>query len=223
MPEATEHWIAIPGHQGYQASSLGRIRSTDRVVPHRDGTSTRRRGRVLSGGRTRDGYRMVIVRGKTYKVSGLVALAFHGERPAGLVVRHLNGNASDDRPQNLAYGTVSENVLDEVHHRTHIHASKTQCPQGHPYDSRNTRIERNGGRRCLACKRENERARKSRIRASHYPLKEAAKRMGLTAEQIWELSSAGELPILKVATRQMFVPRHMVDDHVHRRNIPSEV
>jgi hypothetical protein len=44
----------------------------------------------------------------------LVAHAFLGRRPAGLVTRHLNDVKSDNRLQNLVYGTHKENGEDRV-------------------------------------------------------------------------------------------------------------
>lgn len=41
----------------------------------------------------------------------LVAAKYLGD-PRGKVVRHLNGNKTDNRPENLALGTVEENNLD---------------------------------------------------------------------------------------------------------------
>lgn len=84
----------------------------------------------------------------------MVADAFIGPRPNGAVIRHLNGKANDNRPENLAYGTQAENVQDEVRHGTHVEARKTTCPKGHPYDAMN-----GVGRRCRQCHRENERKR----------------------------------------------------------------
>ena len=42
----------------------------------------------------------------------MVALAFIGEVPEGMEVLHINGNPTDNRPENLRYGTQSENILD---------------------------------------------------------------------------------------------------------------
>ena len=42
----------------------------------------------------------------------LVMLAFHGPPPPGLETMHLNGIPTDNRPENLKYGTHSENVTD---------------------------------------------------------------------------------------------------------------
>lgn len=48
-----------------------------------------------------------------FTVHSLVALTFHGERPDGMEIRHLNGNQQDNRPCNLAYGTHTENEADK--------------------------------------------------------------------------------------------------------------
>jgi len=42
----------------------------------------------------------------------LILLAFRGPKPKGLCARHLNGDTSDNRLENLAYGTYQENSLD---------------------------------------------------------------------------------------------------------------
>ena len=45
-------------------------------------------------------------------VHQLVMLAFHGCPPPGTEAMHLNGNPKDNRPENLKYGTHSENMID---------------------------------------------------------------------------------------------------------------
>lgn len=50
------------------------------------------------------------------KVHLLVLLAFVGPPPDGLICRHLNGNQTDNRLTNLAYGTYAENSADTVRH-----------------------------------------------------------------------------------------------------------
>jgi hypothetical protein len=69
--------------------------------------------------------------------------------------RHRNGNPTDNRPENLAWGTPTQNALDKILHGTHHLAARTHCPQGHPYDEENTLYR--GGRRnrrlCRECNR----------------------------------------------------------------------
>lgn len=107
----------IPGCPGYLAGADGIIWS---AMPGRAG-----RYKVLHPirpYRDRQGYCHVTLRpagGKRrYSVHGLVAAAFFGLRPDGLVVRHRNGNSSDNRAENLVYGTQAENIGDRQAHGT---------------------------------------------------------------------------------------------------------
>jgi len=63
----------------------------------------------------------------TYSVHRMVALAFHGSPPdPSLVVRHLDGDTSNNRANNLQWGTQRENALDRRTHGTQV------CGSGHP-------------------------------------------------------------------------------------------
>ena len=115
-----EIWKDIPGYEGkYQASSMGRIRSIDRIVfCHGNNKKDYQRimkGRVLRPGKfCKSGHLSVVLgHGKNGSpVHQLVALAFHGPCPEGMEVLHRNGDPTDNRPANLRYGTRSENILD---------------------------------------------------------------------------------------------------------------
>lgn len=106
--------------------------------------------------------------GRTISVHSVVCAAFIGPRPDGLVARHVNGDARDNRLVNLEYGTPAQNTADSIRHGTnyavHNEAQRTNCPQGHPYDEANTIIGRQGGgktglhRKCRRCKRARENA-----------------------------------------------------------------
>lgn len=82
-----------------------------------------RRGNVLTCSKRSDGYISV----KLYKGNGtyttqwihrLVLESFVGPCPPGMECRHLNGNPSDNRLINLAWGTKEENAHDKVLHGT---------------------------------------------------------------------------------------------------------
>lgn len=167
-----ERWLPIPGYEGYyEVSDRGRVRSLPRECP---GNNWRfRPGRALSPGPRSRGYLQVnlslhgVV--KPYSVHVLVAAAFHGPRPKGMEIRHLDGNKANNQPSNLAYGTSSENKQDAIRHGQRGNSwknrpLKTHCPQGHPYDETNTRYEKRGGRKCRKC--DNERHKRS-WRESH--------------------------------------------------------
>lgn len=80
--------------------------------------------RPLKGNRRPDGYvthTLIGADGKrrTRYRHEVVALAFHGPRPTGFQVRHLNGIAGDDRAENLAYGTAKDQVADRLAYGGH--------------------------------------------------------------------------------------------------------
>ena len=112
-----EVWLAIPGFDGYEASSLGRIRSVDRRLS--DGRLAG--GVILTATEDDNGYPRVTLsldgRPRTVQVHQLVLLAFRGRCPRGKETRHLNGVRNDNRLSNLAYGTHSQNGLDKARHR----------------------------------------------------------------------------------------------------------
>lgn len=99
--DPVEIWKPIPGHRGYQASSLGRIRSVPRTL--KDGRQAG--GKVLAQQDDKDGYPTVMLAGKRVRVARAVQLAFAGPPQ----VLHLNDVRSDSRPENLAWGSRVEN------------------------------------------------------------------------------------------------------------------
>lgn len=114
-----ETWRDIPGHAGYQASSLGRIRSLDRF----DSIGRIAVGRVLRASNNAKGYPCIGIRGasgarKTTAVHKLVALAYIGPVPAGKEVAHGDGDKANCRPSNLRYATHGENEADKAIHGT---------------------------------------------------------------------------------------------------------
>ena len=56
---------------------------------------------------------------KTFAIHRMVADAFHGPCPAGLEVRHLDGNKLNNAAGNLCYGTKSQNTYDAIAHGKH--------------------------------------------------------------------------------------------------------
>jgi len=150
-----EHWLPVVGFEDfYEVSSLGNVRSMDRLVNSVRGKPHVRPGRIMSQVTVRSGHKRVrlVVNGRILYtgVHRVVLEAFVGPAPVGTICRHLNGVPSDNRLDNLAWGTHSENVLDQVRHGVHRGVRKTYCPRGHLYDGPNVR--RNSNRRsCRAC------------------------------------------------------------------------
>lgn len=111
-------WKRIPSLDGYEASDTGEIRSMDRVqefIGYRGATCRRvKLGRVLKLNNHSAGYlccTVTTLEGKQTKktVHSLVMEAFHGPRPKGMWINHLNGNKKDNRLENLEYCTASDN------------------------------------------------------------------------------------------------------------------
>ena len=116
-----ESWRDIPGYEGkYQVSNLGRVKS----LP-----GGRRKGSVLSPGRSSTGYRTVVLwsagRGKSWQVQSLVLAAFVGPQPEGSYIRHLDDDKTNNRLCNLCYGTPTQNYQD-VYAAGHTHRKLTR-------------------------------------------------------------------------------------------------
>ena len=110
-----EVWKDIPGYEGkYQASTMGRIRSLPRRVPCRGGYTRSVKERILRpGGRASGHLSVVLGKGNNGSlVHALVMRTFVGGYPLGQEIRHKNGDPTDNRLENLEYGTRTDNILD---------------------------------------------------------------------------------------------------------------
>lgn len=130
--QISEEWRPIPGFVGYySASSIGRIRSEDRVVRHYSGGPKRLRGAILSPHVSTFGYLQVTLssQNKLYRfpVHRLVLMAFSGSDGAGLDCRHLDGDRKNNSIGNLAWGTRAENMADAVRHGRTNRGNKNPC------------------------------------------------------------------------------------------------
>jgi hypothetical protein len=119
-----EIWKDIPGYERcYQVSNEGRVRSLDRAI-----TQMSRWGALytkfvdgvdLRPGRMPAGHMSVSLgRNNSQCVHKLVLLAFVGPAPEGQECLHKNGDSSDNRLENLRWGTRSDNIRDAVRHGT---------------------------------------------------------------------------------------------------------
>lgn len=116
-------WKDIPGYEGlYRVSENGDVMSLPRTIAsQRYASGVKRIKGGLLRGFVKDGnrrsVRLVDSEGKTERwyVAHLVALAFIGPWPDGAeCVRHLNDDPSNDQKDNLAYGTIANNVADSI-------------------------------------------------------------------------------------------------------------
>ena len=109
-----ESWKPVSGFESYYlVSTYGNVRSLDRACNHKDGTVTRRSGRLLKLS-LRAGYPFVHLcsaeRRYQAHVHRLVAEAFIA-RPEGCnVVNHIDGNKLNNRTDNLEWTTFKGNA-----------------------------------------------------------------------------------------------------------------
>ncbi len=113
MQERLEQWLPVVGYEGlYEVSSHGRVRSLDRITVRKNGRKLPCHGKVLLPW-TKNSYALVHLQAdgvsRTRTVHSLVAEAFLGPCPNGLIVRHGTGGSLDNSISNLSYGTYGEN------------------------------------------------------------------------------------------------------------------
>lgn len=103
-----EEWKEIEGHEDYEVSNLGRVRSKDMTVWGGQ-TYYKKKGRILKAGLSKTGYYTVSLRGKTHKVSILVATAFLEKPDPSFIVNHIDGDKTNNNVGNLEWVSHSYN------------------------------------------------------------------------------------------------------------------
>lgn len=113
-----EIWKAIPGEPEYQASNLGRVKRLDRVVTLKTGRKLPYKEKILAGYREHQGYIRITINRKRTFVHTIVLLAFAGQPRLGDQACHNDGNPSNNRSDNLRWGSCAENCNDKRIHGT---------------------------------------------------------------------------------------------------------
>lgn len=149
-----EVWRPVAGYVGkYEVSSYGRVKSLKRrrvlqdriLVPNTFTNAGHQRVSLQTFEHTK----------RDHQVHRLVALAFLGPEPKGKpLVCHRDGVASNNRLDNLYWGSQSDNMYDRVRHGRCHHTNKTHCPYRHLLKAPNL-VESflPARRKCLACAR----------------------------------------------------------------------
>lgn len=109
-----EKWREIKGYEGYyEVSSLGRIRSMDRVVVYSNKRKYTYKSKIRATSNSE--YRLIALSKhgvvKMFKVSRLVAIHFLKEVKGKEIVNHKDGDKHNDNIKNLEWCTYSENSL----------------------------------------------------------------------------------------------------------------
>lgn len=120
-----EEWRAVVGFEGqYEVSNFGNVRSLDRIsyaVIKGKRVGRRLKGKNIKLFKDKHGYLNYMMNEWTYKVHSVVALAFLGPRPDGMIVCHWDDDGGNNHVSNLRYATYSENLRDAVRNKKMPH------------------------------------------------------------------------------------------------------
>lgn len=114
-----EVWKDIPGYEDvYQASTLGRIRSKDRIIINSLGNEHPYKGRIIKPQTNREGYQSVRLHnqdgGTRTSVHRLIALTFIPNEEEKPDINHINHIKDDNRMENIEWVTPLENNLKAI-------------------------------------------------------------------------------------------------------------
>ena len=166
-----EEWRPVVGYEKrYEVSNFGRVRTIERLVLCRNGINRLIRQQFMSPFVSKDGHLRVGLRSedgtrRKHWVHVLVLEAFVCPRPHGLIALHKDGNPRHNTPDNLRWGTHSENAFDAVLHGAHWESNKERCKRGHLLEEWNierTELSKRNKRTCKSC-------RYAHSRAQHHP------------------------------------------------------
>lgn len=105
---------------------------------------------IWTRAKTRNGYGNFSIKGRPYGAHQVGWWLTRGPVPDGLELDHVCRVTSCVNPDHLEPVTHRENCLRGTSPFA-VHARKTHCPKGHPYDEVNTWRDKEGTRRCRTC------------------------------------------------------------------------
>lgn len=119
-----ERWRNIVSYPDYEVSNEGRVRNKRKqkmLKPHFTNKYGHQQVTLFCDGKRTHCY-----------IHRLVLEAFVETQPKGLQTRHLNGNPTDNRVENLKWGTYKENCADSIRHGTHVIPTNRVRGEKHP-------------------------------------------------------------------------------------------
>lgn len=133
------------------------LRTVDRIAAR--SVETERGCWEWQGSATPKGYGRIWVGEKLLYVHRAAYEALVGEIPEGLQLDHLCRNRGCWRPDHLDPVTNRVNAQrgEAGSYLGAKNLNKTHCPQGHPYDGDNLRVNARGWRYCRTCRRDQKR------------------------------------------------------------------
>ena len=109
--------MPIPSIEGAFANERGQIKLPETEAEMPNGGKRKYKTKWVYGTKTKSSkgakheYFGTVYRGRNYKMHRLICEAFHGPQPEGKpVVIHIDEDATNNRPENLRWGTQKENL-----------------------------------------------------------------------------------------------------------------
>jgi hypothetical protein len=127
-----EIWQNIEGYEDcYQVSNLGRVKSLDRIIPHKGHETQHIKGKICKGKIIKAGGYVVVNisknnNGKWIKVHQLVAKAFIPNPENKREIDHINTIPTDNRVENLRWATRTENANNILTRQKNASSSKNK-------------------------------------------------------------------------------------------------
>lgn len=123
-----ELWKSITGYEGlYEVSTLGRVRSIERVVVNKRDREMTIKETILKPENVYNGYERVYLykngKGVHKRVATLVYESFIGAIPEGLEIDHANGVRTDNRLENLRAVSHLDNCRNPISRAKHLAAN----------------------------------------------------------------------------------------------------
>lgn len=161
--EVDEVWRWIPGFEGrYQVSTEGRVLS----VVAQDKPRLLKIYSINRKTRAKPRLAVTLCNGgvrRMFLVYRLVLLAFVGPCPEGMEACHWDDDTTNNKLENLRWGTRSDNAQDMIRNGNNRELRKRYCPKEHEYTPENTYVYPSGARQCRICREERQR---NRVRGS---------------------------------------------------------
>lgn len=120
-------------------------------------------------GRKQKGYGVMTINGKPVRVHRYTWELANGPIPDNLVIDHMCRNRACCNINHLRLVTAAVNCLENSVGLTAVHAAKTHCIRGHPFDEVNTYLIKGGGRMCKECNRTAKQLRRKIAKAAGLP------------------------------------------------------
>lgn len=144
-----EIWKDIEGYEGlYQISTLGRVKSLERLILRNNGRFQKIKERILKPSLDRKGYYFVVLKkdckSLNHRIHRLIAQAFIPNPENKPCVDHIDTNTKNNNINNLRWCTHKENMNNTITKEKQIKIMTGKCGEKHPRARKINQYTKNG-------------------------------------------------------------------------------